>query len=304
MQTQSLSKAVYQLNQLSQEIDRQARQVHFSEQYEGQQIYRIRLAEFPQYLLGDLAKGFSVSYYTTLGKYIVFANDISLLRNLIRDVKYREVWGKSSINRGLLSQMPPEANLRLFLDINRFWNTLYQGLDEKWQGIFSQYETEFRHLGYLTAHLHHQNGRFHTSIFSQSTGTDAVGSRPEPAGNLPGYELDFPQPLYTAPYLVKNHNDNSQEVLVQDFSNDLYLISPDGKALWHRSAGAPILSDPVQIDIYHNDKLQYLFITTDRISLIDRLGRDVPGFPIFIPEAEHLQSLAVFALAKKTNTIL
>lgn len=94
-------------------------------------------------------------------------------------------------------------------------------------------------------------------------------------------------------HLVKNHDTDGFELLVQDAAHTLYLIDAGGKVLWQRILDGPIVGPVHQVDYYRNGKLQYLFTTRKSIQLIDRLGRDVENFPLTMA-AEVTSGLAVF----------
>ncbi len=87
------------------------------------------------------------------------------------------------------------------------------------------------------------------------------------------------------PSFVVNHYSKSKEIMVQDYNNKLYLLTPNGRILWEKQLSNPILSEIFQIDFYRNNKLQYLFNTKDRIYLIDRNGNYVENYPINLPNA-------------------
>lgn len=90
----------------------------------------------------------------------------------------------------------------------------------------------------------------------------------------------MPAPLALPPMLVEDYLSKTQQVFVQDRDHRISLISCTGKVLWQRQLDGPLLGGIHQIDRYRNDKLQLLFNTADKVYLIDRLGRDVEGFPV------------------------
>ena len=102
------------------------------------------------------------------------------------------------------------------------------------------------------------------------------------------------------PSLVKNHNTKETEIMVQDKSNMLYLISNSGRVLWKKKLEAPILSEIVQIDYYRNNKLQYLFNTENKIYLIDRNGNGVDRFPVALAH-KATNGISVFDYDKNRN---
>ncbi|MCU0402371.1 MAG: hypothetical protein MUE75_15430 [Algoriphagus sp.] len=90
--------------------------------------------------------------------------------------------------------------------------------------------------------------------------------------------------------MIKNFNDNTQDLVIQDQDHVLYLLNSDGEQVYSIPLSGPVISDAFQIDFFKNGKLQLLFATADQIHAIDRLGNYLPGFPLSIPE-EKLTNL-------------
>jgi hypothetical protein len=55
-----------------------------------------------------------------------------------------------------------------------------------------------------------------------------------------------------------------------------------------------MIGSPTQIDIYNNNRLQYVWATGNKMHLIDKLGRNVPGFPVSMTDSSS--SLQGFSL--------
>ncbi|HEX8059804.1 MAG TPA: PQQ-binding-like beta-propeller repeat protein, partial [Cyclobacteriaceae bacterium] len=97
---------------------------------------------------------------------------------------------------------------------------------------------------------------------------------------------DFGQPTSRL-WAVRNHNDKSTEILVLDASNRLHLVSKDQRVLWTTTIPGPVQGDLFQADLLKNGKLQYVFVASGQLYAIDRLGRNVAGFPkaVSMPDA-------------------
>ncbi len=89
--------------------------------------------------------------------------------------------------------------------------------------------------------------------------------------------------LAGTPAVVRNHIDNSYELLLTDAGHQLYLMDQAGDVLWKRQLGAPVIGSITTVDYYRNGKIQYLFSTAGAIYLIDRNGEDVENFPLRLP---------------------
>jgi len=82
--------------------------------------------------------------------------------------------------------------------------------------------------------------------------------------------------------LVRNHYSNNLEVLAYDPKGNMKLLSSSGKTLWQRNLQEPIYGKVSQVDLFKNNKLQMAFATPTGIFLVDRLGRTVEHFPIYL----------------------
>ncbi len=141
--------------------------------------------------------------------------------------------------------------------------------------------------------IQHRDGIFHNVITlkENSKGNALTGA---------SWETNLDTTINVGPHTVINHNDNSKEFILQDNSNNLYLINKKGAILWKKQISGPIISDIFQIDIYKNKKLQYLFNTRNYLHLIDRNGNYVNGFPSKLLEPASA-GLALFDYEKDKN---
>lgn len=105
---------------------------------------------------------------------------------------------------------------------------------------------------------------------------------PQAVGTL--WTTNVGRPIKQGPFVVRNHVNNTREVVVQDDEHTLYLLGSTGSVLWKHALDGPILGEVRQVDKFRNGKLQLLFNTAQRIHLIDRNGKDLAGFPVKLPE--------------------
>ena len=107
-------------------------------------------------------------------------------------------------------------------------------------------------------------------------------------------------PLEGPPILVKDYLSKTLQVLAQDRDHRISLISCTGKILWQRQLDGPILGGVELVDRYKNGKFQMLLNTAGKIYQIDRLGRDVEGFPLAL-KGTACAPLSVFDYEKKRD---
>lgn len=269
-----------------------------TEIYEELPITRIEVADFPKKLFGEGFSGFSQSYFTVLeDKYIVVASSFQAMQKLIDDYKDEKVWGKLVRQRQFFEQIGDKSTLSVIIDLPRSWNWLMTNLSEDWKPIFETHKYEILKIEFLAWQALGEKDRFSSSVIFQQQKTPLLAADESKELN----ETTFNHRLESRPFLVRNHIDRSQEVLVQDEKDVLYLISKEGKILWNYYLSGALRPQVYQLDIYNNGKLQYLIATPNKVYLIDRLGRAVTGFPISFPENTFITHLSVIDYDNSKN---
>ena len=93
------------------------------------------------------------------------------------------------------------------------------------------------------------------------------------------FDVKIEEEILMNPHFVKNHITKKLDIVVQDIKNNLYLISNEGKVVWKKNIGQPILGKISQIDLYKNGRLQLVFNTKNKIYVLDSKGGQVSPFP-------------------------
>lgn len=89
-------------------------------------------------------------------------------------------------------------------------------------------------------------------------------------------------------------------VVVQDVGNKLYYISENGKILWTKSLGSPILGEIQEVDLAGNGNKQLAFATKNAVYMLDRNGNDANAFPLKFKD-DITQPLSVFDYDRDHN---
>lgn len=211
-----------------------------------------------------------LSYYFAKDNYLFFAPAVPALKTTIDALENEDTWGKSIEFQSFHSKNLQESNLTIIqhnsqgrdLDQNSIIDQLLAVLGSnnsalKWSSIqYSSLDEDY----YTSVNL-----SFGKNIQKESKKKAYSGIE------IPGAIASF--------HLVKNHSNGSDEVLIQDQSNKIYLVNGKGELLWTRTVDEPIQTNVLQLDYLKNRKLQYFFTTLHKIYIMDRLGRDIANFP-------------------------
>lgn len=101
-------------------------------------------------------------------------------------------------------------------------------------------------------------------------------------------------------YSVLQNAKPSVYALVQDDSNMVSLLHSNSKIIWKQAVEDGIIGDAFLVDYYKNGNLQVLFSATNKIYLIDLLGKPVANYPIRLPSTAT-QGLSLFDYDQSKN---
>lgn len=212
-------------------------------------------------------------YYVIINKkYIIFANDVAALKKVTEKIDFQQTLSQSINYQEFTQNMSQVSNLYIYMNLANTFQVLNQVLNNKTATALKPNFTVLAKLKPIAIQLTPYEDLL---VINMKANFDAKGK--QPTSVIWRKELDAAAII--PPKMVKNHDDNSSELIVQDATNKLYLLSTQGEILWTRQLAGKILSEITQIDYYDNGKLQFLFNTTNQIHLIDRNGENVDNFP-------------------------
>jgi len=226
----------------------------------------------------------SVNVYCILDDFYVFAERQDLLEIIIANYQNKATLIESNAYNNTKSQL---SNASSFLTITNTQKIAYENLvSEREATTLKNIQTDpypFAALQLIQdTHFMHLNAVINKNENIQQDGaiTQIASTKLE-------------TPISRAPQFVKNHRTKGVDILLQDESNILHLISNKGKLLWQKELDGPILGKVQQVDLYRNGRLQLAFVTPHTFYILDRNGNDVKPFSIGF-DTTITQPLSVF----------
>ncbi|WP_207435596.1 hypothetical protein [Sabulibacter ruber] len=274
-----------------------------TEEKHGNKVIRLLTTkELPQQLFGNLFKGFEQTYYTTLGNYILFTDDVATMRTLLTDVDEGKVWSKSEAMEPLLTQSQQEDNVGLFINTSHAWNLLLRAMSPQQQVSLVRNSSVIKKFNYFSVQFSAAENRYYTSYLIRHQTESAVKKVLANQGIRQESAFNFTSRLVSAPFFTKFPVDNSEEVVVQDSANVLYGIGAEqGRRNWTDSLEARIMGPVLQLPYGADKRQKYFFATTTSIHCIDKNGNEQENFPFILGDTIRLQRLTVFDYDKNGN---
>ncbi|WP_430411876.1 hypothetical protein [Kordia sp.] len=235
-------------------------------------------------------KQFDNQYFIILDEYIVFTNIDGLKDLLILSILYKDEQTLAYQNnyQETIKNLSDESSLVTFINTEKFKKTISESVQKSYRKEIISINVEdypFAALQFTNekgsnyAHVH--------GLLKRNTIKPTENS----VSQFLNIVLD--NPVATDPQFVKNHITKRKEIVVQDESNILYLISTQGKILWKKQLDGKILGTISQVDLYKNGRLQLAMTTPQSFYILDRKGNDVKPFPTKAT-SEYTQAVSIF----------
>ncbi|MDD3740201.1 MAG: DUF3352 domain-containing protein [Bacteroidales bacterium] len=234
------------------------------------------------------------------GQYICFVNNFMVLsdsKESLHKFAYDAILNKTletNIEHSLFLENFSDKSLMFsYYSFTTGQSLLNKYLSDTINNILRVNRESFQRIGNLGYQITSANGRLYNNIVLCHS--SEIEDKPQTV-----WESRLDNTVSCKPALVVNHNDDSKEILVQDEKNILYLLTNSGREIWRIQLDEQITSRIFQIDLYKNNKFQYLFSTKNKLHVIDRLGNYVEKFPVSYRSAST-SPIAVFDYENNRN---
>ena len=258
-------------DELASKLADQKKDSLYIENYAGYQIRLIDYKNFLSQFLYPVATPSEQTFFVQMGEYLILSESVELIKMFIDDIDSEDTWGKSVEWNKFLNSSLQESNLSVFVDGRLTSVFLQDKLNSKWKPIFKT--NNFLNIDKGSLQL----SRLETNYYLNASFQFSPSQLPQKSLEKTTY--DFGSKILTPPRVVKSHVSKEIELVMQDSTHNLYLLSKNLKTLWKEPIGDKIIDEVRQLDYYANGKLQLFFATAKRIHIIDRLGRYVEGYP-------------------------
>ncbi len=255
-------------------------------QFQTLSINDLGLTNFFPLVLGEEFNQISGSKYLLIEDYAIFANHESVLKHVVNFYLRGKTLVKNIQFNNFYNQFSGESNLFYYYNFKLANNYFGAFLNESDLIGYKSNQDSLNKLEAFGFQINSNKKLYYTNAYVNYNSNES-------SQNVSLIEVKLDTSYSTSPFIVKNHYTKEKELLIQDDKNTLYLINNVGKIIWRRGLTESILGPIHQVDRYKNDKLQYTFVTKNKIHQIDRNGKDVTGFPVEL-KAPVTKGLVVF----------
>lgn len=245
-------------------------------------------------IFGEMFKSAPTNYVTIFDNYLIFGKTKAQLSEFIHASFLRKTLDKDPVYDESKEYLSSKANFFFYTSMPRSNKVISSFFNDDFRADLIEQRECLNKFQAIGLQMNANEDLIYNNIFVKHN--PVLELAPQTV-----WESRLDTAFVHKPFLVKNHYTQEKEILVQDLSNQLYLINPaSGRILWKRPLSSPIVGEVHQVDVFRNNKLQYVFVSEDKLYLIDRNGKDVGKYPVLL-RSEAVRGLSVFDYNKNKS---
>lgn len=215
-------------------------------------------------------------HFALFNDYLVMAGAAPTINDLYQDVESGNVFSQSEQYALMSDWIKHESNQFVYVNPALCYALPFEITHGEMANWYPRNIASLKGMDVFASQLVKNNNRFFNHIYAHKA-EQVVSEQVVQWTRSISSEIDF------GPFLVSNYVTKKNEVLVGDTKGVLSLIDQNGRVKWTFDTKEELLSAPVEIDAYKNNKIQYLLSGAKSLHLLDRKGNRVTGYPIRIP---------------------
>lgn len=242
--------------------------------YMHHEIRNLNLDNVTGNILGSSFYEVTRSWFTSVGNYIVFANNINALKTFIYQYEEGNTLEKDSYYKDFIKQHV-ESESGIYVYNNTMLSPVFYAkyLDKPYTADLRKYKSLFEKFHGISLQFSYMQGMFYTNVYVKRNSTIRKDV-------MPLWQTALDTVLAVSPSWVKDYISQQQYIMTEDKNESVYLLDNNGHIEWKKKIDGFIESPIFQVDALRNHKLQYVFNTANTITMLDRKGNFINGFPV------------------------
>lgn len=261
--------------------------------YQDYTIININLPQVLPRLFGSTFEYMKSTYYTVLGDYVVFGNNMQSVKNFINYYAADKTLGKDIYFAAFSENISSTFNVFAYSSPPRSKYIFESYANRQTTRNLNESEESVKKFEGIAVQMSSNGSAFYTNVYMKYNADYS-----ETQAGV--FEARLDTTISAKPLFLKNSFSGENEVFVQDDANTVYLLNTMGNVLWKKQIPEKINGKVYQVDAYKNGKLQIVFATTNFIYMLDRKGENVGKFPLEL-ESPATNPLSVFDYDNKRD---
>lgn len=240
-------------------------------------LYRIPIQELPYYVGGACFESIQSEWLGFYQNVLFLAEDSEVLSGYLQEILRRNTLENNSNYRNFAESISENYRSDFYLNLKKSGSYLDQLFNHRLHQFLSPESLEKFQALSVQSGVSQKEGMLSSDILIRFN--PGLVEKPQTI-----WEVGLDSVICTKPAIIINTETNNKEILIQDLSNKLYLISTAGRIIWEKQLEERIISKIIQIKAGPKNEGGILFNTFEQVHFIDQEGNYRNRFPIYLAQ--------------------
>ena len=239
-------------------------------------VYKFPESRVFREYFGDIFSA-DASYFMIYKDNAVFGHSVSSLYEYANNNDNGKVLANNSIYDGFSGYVNEESNLYYYIDLSFAQDEMSRWLSKGNAAALPGNMAYIQHLRSFAVQYSHTEGDF------LYTNAALLHSTTVEADRYVSWLAQTEALLCGKPQVLNRHYSGEKDIFVQDETNKLYRFERTGERRFVKQLAEPLTSPLFQVDMFGDQKKQYVFATENFLYAIDVNGNFVGNYPVQLP---------------------
>lgn len=260
-------------------------------------VFQVNLSTYFDYRWGNIFSKQQANYAFLYNDYMVLANNLTTINEFYQQQLKSELLSNNADFINHESELNQNNNIELIVNNDFMSQQVEQVLQPEFATAYASNKGYFKKAKLFSFQMAATTDKnyvtnVHISFnVNESNKTQLM------------WDLELDTNIVMEPQVVFHSPTNQNVIFVQDAKNQAYLINNESKILFKVPVVGRILGKVNQVDAFNNGKVQYLFNTGSQVYLLDENGKNLQGYPFWIPTGTNYPVLVTDFYKDKTYQV-
>ena len=240
---------------------------------QGFTIFNLNVENFVPDVFGSRCSALRKCCYSIVDQYLVIANEVNVLQDVISAYRSGRTLDLNENFKDFQENMLEMSNISFYVSCADNEKFIYSYLGGDFLGFLKRNNSFLSHYQAFSVQFASAKDMVYTCAFLRNQ------SQVKEEKNV-AWKLNLNAPMKGKPYIVPNPAGNTNDIVVFDTQDNMYLISAVGEIQWKNEISESPMSDVFVVDAFKNGQQQFVFNTANYVYVVDRNGNNLEGFPM------------------------
>lgn len=255
--------------------------------YKGYPIGQINDPYLLEMFFGNMFAQFRNPYYTVIDDFVFFAQSHNAIKTAITEYTLENTLQANKQYKSFLNNMAGQANVYYYYNLQYALEYFLDHVSPSMKAFMQDDMNEIKNIPLGGFQYRYQDEKIYTNFYLGADTTNYQQSL------VSGWKTALDAEIARKPQFVIDHTNDQKKIVVFDRLKQMYLINLNGQIEWKIQLKELPAGELELVDIYNNDKYQYLFSTPSYIYCVALDGNFVDGYP-FRTASSNTNAVAVF----------